>query len=219
MAIRAAPKPVPRRLNSARLHLDDVEEICGILKDPPASDWKTFFVVGDKECDTLEDLKDLGGRSRKFKINIEAPQRRRELIISEFSSDIDLFDYPADEKLRWSIYAKVDAIFKKRRLGVSGRAGYLLAICLCVGACVLPWHGAWRWFVRIPVAWLATVMVIKMFTQPSVVVLVYSHKAWSIKGLLDDEESRSKLVVATVTAVVTALITIGARMLYDRLAK
>jgi hypothetical protein len=216
MAIRALKKSVPRDLPEAILHLDDVEEICEVLKSPPEK-WEVSFVVDDKQCDGLDDLKELRTRTKSFKLNLSAGRRSRTLSISKFWTELEISDYPPDEPLRWSLYARVEAIFKKKRLGIKGRARHVLAISLCVAGIYASRHTPWAVsrFVALPLAGLVGVIIAKMLTLPSVVVLAYSHRAWSLRSFSEDEENRSKLIVA----VLAALITLAAKALYDWLTK
>jgi len=64
-------------LPPAHLYLEDIEEIFGAMVDhitrresPVPEEVKTRFVIGKRECDTIDDLKKLGGRSRRFAINV-----------------------------------------------------------------------------------------------------------------------------------------------------
>jgi hypothetical protein len=217
MAIRALQKSVPRDLPEAKLHLDDVEEICEILKSPPSA-WEANFVVDDKQCDGFEDLKELRKRTDSFRISLSAEHRSRTLSISKYRTELEIYDYPPDEQLRWSLYARVEAVFKRKRLGIKGRAGYLLAIfLLCAADAFFLKHLPWSWgkLITIPLAGLVGVIVGKMATQPSAVVLAYSHTTWSLRGFWENEENRSKLAIA----VVTALITLAAKAAFDRLTK
>jgi hypothetical protein len=70
-------------LPSATLYLDDVERIVEILKGSVPEDisqpgpygasanpaWASFrFIVGEDECDSVEDLREIGGVTHRFRI-------------------------------------------------------------------------------------------------------------------------------------------------------
>lgn len=82
MAIRPRYK-TNNRLPSATLYLDDVERIVEILKNSVPEDisrpgpdaasanprWASFrFIVGEDECDSVEDLREIGRVTRRFGI-------------------------------------------------------------------------------------------------------------------------------------------------------
>jgi hypothetical protein len=177
--------------------------------------WTTGFVVDDKECDSIADLSELRKRTTEFRVKVSAPQRSRELSISKFRSEVEIYDYPRDEQLSWSIYAKIESIFNKKRLGVKARTGYVLVILLFAGSYIPLRHFTWSGIVLIPMGLVAGMIFAKMWTLSSVVVLVPSHKAWTFKTFLENEENRSKIVVAAATA----LITLIAKAAYDWLTK
>lgn len=73
MAIRQVQKEP--ELPPAHLYLEDVEEIAAIMtaatkkERRSEDDVPVRFTIGDKECDSVDDLKKLGGRSHQFEIS------------------------------------------------------------------------------------------------------------------------------------------------------
>jgi hypothetical protein len=77
MAIKRKPKTAdPDELPAARLDLDDVRELANILTAPQEpsqtndNEWTVSYRVRDLECDNLEDLSQIGGRTRNFEITL-----------------------------------------------------------------------------------------------------------------------------------------------------
>src|SRR5579864_3641998 len=131
MTISSLRKSVPQNLPKAKLFLDDIREICDIMTNlsEPKDEWQLRFVAGEKVCDTWEDLKEIGGRTSDFSLKVSAPHRSRELEISRYDTRCYVFEYSdPDNAVAWSIYGKIRAVCEKRRLGLAGRAGYLLTI-------------------------------------------------------------------------------------------
>jgi hypothetical protein len=106
--IRSSPHELP----AAHLFLGDVEEIteivanlvgAGVNKPDPST---IKYSVGDRECDTVGDLKKIGGKTKKF--GIEAPTGF--LIVGSRNSFYTTFG--GEES--WTAYGKVRAIFDHR---------------------------------------------------------------------------------------------------------
>jgi len=75
MAIRQLKKQV--ELPPAHLYLEDIEEITGLLAADAKNKWhvpeehiRMGFTIGKKQCDSLEDLKTLGGTWREFEAEV-----------------------------------------------------------------------------------------------------------------------------------------------------
>jgi hypothetical protein len=77
-------------LPAAKLHLDEVREIVEILTAPESGTSSDGFVVKyrvrDLECDTLDDLGELGGRARQFEIHVSKGGRTSSLRLTSHRS-------------------------------------------------------------------------------------------------------------------------------------
>ena len=78
MAIKSLPQSIPSELPPAKLYLDDITEILQILTDSNPG-CQASFVAGKSKCDTLDDLRDLGGRTTHFVMNISSPGKHQTL--------------------------------------------------------------------------------------------------------------------------------------------
>src|SRR5216683_7860540 len=84
MALKTKEPEVPHDLPPARLYLNDIHEIVEIFraarnyeehmfsefKFAPDSRETISFECGNKTCDTFEELKKIGGTTRKFKVEV-----------------------------------------------------------------------------------------------------------------------------------------------------
>lgn len=220
MAIRSLPKPFPTELPRAKLYLDDIEEICELLKNPTAEsdDWRVRFVADDKVCDSVQDLQELGGRTKKFSINVSSFQKERSLDLGRYSSSLYIYDYSEskDAAVKWSIYGKVLAVFQKRKLGVTGMLLNALPALACVPAYILvrSSHSRWHYWVTLPIAFVTGILIAKAATPPKgIVVLEYSHKTPTLRRFL--EVHYSQIIIAIIAAILGALI----KAIIDRLSK
>jgi len=62
-------------LPPARLYLEDIAEIVGLMRKDAESVFKDSnpdvrFVVGNRECDSIADLESIGGSSRNFEVSV-----------------------------------------------------------------------------------------------------------------------------------------------------
>ena len=114
MAIQSFPQSIPSELPPAKLYLDDISEILQILTDSNA-DCQASFVAGKSKCDTLDDLRDLGGRTTHFVMNISSPGKHQTLELTPSATRIHIHEI-GDPLPAWSKYVNVAAIFEKRRL-------------------------------------------------------------------------------------------------------
>jgi hypothetical protein len=112
--IKPLPQSIPTRLPPAKLYLDDISEILQILTDSSA-DCQASFVAGKSKCDTLDDLKDLGGRATHFVMDISSFGKHQTLELTPSSTRIHIHEI-GDQLPAWSKYVNVAAIFEKRRL-------------------------------------------------------------------------------------------------------
>ena len=114
MAIQSLPQSIPSELPPAKLYLDDITEILQILTDSNPG-CQASFVAGKSKCDTLDDLRDLGGRTTHFVMNISSPGKHQTLELTPSSTRIHIHEI-GDPLPAWSKYVNVAAIFEKRRL-------------------------------------------------------------------------------------------------------
>ncbi len=114
MAIKPLPQSMPTKLPPAKLYLDDVTEILQILTDSNP-DCQASFVAGKSKCDTVDDLKDLGGRTTHFVMHISSPGKHQTLELTPSSTRIHIHEI-GDPLPAWSKYVNVAAIFEKRKL-------------------------------------------------------------------------------------------------------
>ena len=114
LAIKPFPDSIPSELPPAKLYLDDINEILQILTDS-SEDCQASFVVGKSKCDTLEDLKDLRGRTTRFVLNICSPGKHQTLELTPSATRIHIHEI-GDQLPAWAKYVNVAAIFEKRRL-------------------------------------------------------------------------------------------------------
>jgi hypothetical protein len=190
MAIRDQKQSPPRSLPAARLFLDGVEEASRILleaareykPDPSAGEEPsvTFFLRG-KECDTIEDLKQLGGATCEIKIVAGSRNSMwlNSLDISRFSSTWHVF---GSEGMQWRAYGTLLGLFEKNRIrwktALRLWVWYILSmlVLLLTGRLVAKGHPL-LWF-AILLIWLTswTLIVYKHKFQHSVVVLKYSYE-------------------------------------------
>ncbi len=212
MAIKPLPQSVPTDLPPAKLYLDDIREICDILKDS-TGDWSVRFVVGNRRCDTLDDLLELGGRTKKFAIDITAPNKSRNLDITPYSSRINVYDYGEGRSDEWSIYAKVAAVFENRKLKLKAASRAVEGWIFFGLAAVLFWVGMLRPFSRpinvhdapvlIGTTLLALVVGYYFVESHSVVYLRYSHEAGARRWF---DEHLSQIIMLIIGAVVGAVM-------------
>jgi len=71
---RITPVPDPDDFPPAKLYLDDVREIVNVLAPPagPGQEdqgWVLSYRVKDRTCDTLDELAQIGGKTRHIEIH------------------------------------------------------------------------------------------------------------------------------------------------------
>jgi hypothetical protein len=138
MSIKHIEK-VPENLPPGHLFLDDVEEITGILREcasPPIegksrNEEALTYAVGDKLCDSVDDLRKIGGRTTQLVIDYKVWQAVNEagennlyrmhdntvsIHLSRFHSG--LYQSGSSDSEKWVIYARIRAVFEKRRRSV-----------------------------------------------------------------------------------------------------
>jgi hypothetical protein len=114
LAIKPLPNAIPSKLPPAKLYLDDIDEILQILTDSSA-DCQASFIAGQSKCDTLDDLKDLRGRTTHFMMDISAAGKHQTLELTPSVTRIHIYEI-GDQLVAWSKYVNVAAIFERRKL-------------------------------------------------------------------------------------------------------
>jgi hypothetical protein len=232
MSIKTVEK-VPDDLPPAHLFLDDLEEITGILRDcaSPVIQGKSrneellSYVVGEKRCDTVDDLQRIGGRTTQFVIDYRVWQavdeagennvfrmrdRSVSIHLSRFHSGLDQSG-PSDSE-KWLIHARIRAIFEKRKrrvrwiiAGLGDWGGVLLGVLLGVGFnLVVPSHsshfrGSTALLLLGAYAVLVGYLLIGLFRH-SVIEFRYSHDGGRLRAAL------AQAWVPTVSAIIGALV-------------
>src|ERR1700737_3388462 len=114
LAIKPLPHSIPTELPPAKLYLDDISEILQILTDS-SPDCQASFVAGKSKCDTLDDLKDLRGRTTHFVMDISSAGKHQTLELTPAVTRIHVYEI-GDQLAAWSKYVNVAAIFERRKL-------------------------------------------------------------------------------------------------------
>ncbi len=114
MAIKPLPQSIPTALPPAKLYLDDIGDILRILTDSDMG-CQARLVAGTSKCDTLDDLKGLGGRTTHFVMDISSPGKHQTLELTPSATRIYIYE-TGDQLAAWSKYVNVAAIFEKRKL-------------------------------------------------------------------------------------------------------
>jgi len=212
MVIRPVEKSVPTNLPAARLYLDDISEICEVLGDSVSSDFTTRFTVDDSQvCETVEDLKMRGGRATQFEIMIASEGREFKVRIRDHGSELDVFD-PYDKSAAWTRYAKVSAIFQKRKNNPVLRCVLYFALWMLMYFYLNHWLSVWFPFaVSAGLTFVTAVLVGSVsgwYILPkifgSVVYMRYSHEAGTGRWL---DDHKSELIVGIVSAALGAIAT------------
>lgn len=115
MTIKPFPHSIPTELPPAKLYLDDITEIWQILTDSSPDECQASFVAGKSKCDTLDDLKELGGRTTHFVMDIASAGKHQTLELTPAATRIHIHEI-GDQLPAWSKYVNVAAIFERRRL-------------------------------------------------------------------------------------------------------
>jgi hypothetical protein len=114
VAIQPLPHTIPTKLPPAKLYLDDIVEILQILTDS-SDNCHVTFVAGKSKCDTLDDLKGLGGRTTHFVMDISSPGKHQTLELTPSATRIHVHEV-GDQLPAWSKWVNVAAIFERRKL-------------------------------------------------------------------------------------------------------
>jgi hypothetical protein len=138
MAITRVLRVPKVTLPAATLYLDDIEEIIGVLKaedgDPPILE----FVVDDQRCDSLDDLRKIGGQTANFTMDVHwrakftwyslrvEPRERASIFVSG----------PSVQRQAW-VTSQTKEIFD-RRSGWIERARWIIVALLFLLILALP---------------------------------------------------------------------------------
>lgn len=213
MAIRDLPQSIPSKLPPAKLYLDDISEILQILTDSNP-DCQASFVAGQSKCDTLDDLKELRGRTTHFVMNISSYQKHQTLELTTATTRIHI-DEIGDQLVAWSKYVNVAAIFEKRKLKLKS-AVYSVAPLLFAGLSLLALT-VWMFvphtvkplsiydFNRIAAGILLAAAVVYYFVSShSVVYLRYPQRV-GVRRWFDDH--KPEIIVGVIGLLVGAMAT------------
>ena len=213
MAIKPLPHSIPSTLPPAKLYLDDITEILQILTDS-SPDYQATFVAGRSKCDSLDDLKELRGRTTHFVMNISSPRRHQTLELTPSATRIHI-DEIGDQLVAWSKYVNVAAIFEKRKqrlksavrsVGSWTFAGLWLltsAIWMFVPHAAKP-ISIYELLRLATGVILAAAVVYYFVCSHSVVYFRYSHRVGVGRWL---EDHKPEIIVGVICALMGAIIT------------
>jgi hypothetical protein len=213
LAIKPLLQSIPTKLPPAKLYLDDIAEILQVLTDSSA-DCHVNFVAGKSKCDTLDDLKDLGGRTTHFLMDISSSGKHQTLDLTTSATRIHIYEI-GDQLVAWSKYVNVAAVFERRRLR-------LKSVVRSVGSWIFA--GLWLLIVAVwifvphaakPVSryelhYLATGVILAaavlyyFVSSHSVVYLRYPHKVGAGRWL---EDHKPEIIVGVMCALMGAIAT------------
>ena len=213
MAIRPLPQRIPTKLPPAKLYLDDINEILQILTDSSA-DCQASFVAGKSKCDTLDDLKELRGRTTHFVMNISSPGKHQILELTTSTTQIHVYEM-GDQLAAWSKYVKVAAIFERRRLklksAVRSAGSWILAGLwfLTIAAWMFGLHIAKPILIRellhlVTGIFLAATIVYYFVSSHSIVYLRYPHRVGAGRWL---EDHKPEIIVGVICALMGVIAT------------
>jgi hypothetical protein len=221
--------PQPRvRLPRAALYIDDLEEIIGSLRpeghdQPPVLE----FIVDDQRCDTIDDLRKIGGRTNSFEMNVKwnMPVIPDHLYLNSISRARIEVGGPVKHRV-WAM-EQVRAVFYRRR-GWLGK--YRMAATLVFALLFLVVFYFWilimdRYQVKAPIRYMIDVVIavpwgvgIGTFHTKSVRSVVVLQNYADHPGSWF-RRNREKIEVAAVTSLITAVITTIVAVLIHRLSK
>lgn len=127
MAIWTKEEHVPDELPPARLFLDDIKEVVGILRGSvetkninsqfPVEDLKVkvIFSTGGKECDEVEDLPKIAKRIRELRVSVFGKGSWPETSLRFHAWFGTFWDSPGLTKGQdWETFRKLESVFRKR---------------------------------------------------------------------------------------------------------
>jgi hypothetical protein len=213
LAIKPLPHSIPTALPPAKLYLDDIHEILQILTDSRL-DCQASFVAGKSKCDTLDDLKDLRGRTTHFVMDISSTGKHQTLELTPSLTRIHIYEL-GDQLAAWSKYVNVAAIFERRKLRLKSAirsvgwwilAGWwLLAVALWMFA---P-HPTKRFSIDelrhvATSVLLAAAIVYYFVSSHSIVYLRYPRRSGAGRWL---EDHKPEIIVGVICALTVAITT------------
>lgn len=208
------PPSVPAKLPLARLYLDDIVDISEILKGSD-QDAETSFIVDGRRSDTLDDLKELGGNPKQFTMGVELLSRRSsaQLVIEEFTNRLDIYG-SANEAERWVKYAKVEAVFKKRKLKF--RDAFWEWVIVILGWASLPAllfnsHRAGLKTLGYMLSVVVGLGAAPLLWRSGMVSLRYSHQAGAEKWL---DAHKNEVIIGITCAIIGAAATRFAELIW-----
>lgn len=215
MTIKPFSHSVPTKLPPAKLYLDDISEIVQILTDS-STDCQASFVAGKSKCDTLDDLKDLGGRATHFVMNISSPGKHQTLELTPSSTRIHIHEV-GDQLPAWSKYVNVAAIFQKRKLRLKSAiraAGWPIFAALwllTVAFWILVPHAlkplSIYEFPRVATGTVIAAAVVYYFvSSQSIVYLRYPHRAGAVRWLTEHKPEIIVGIICTLIGAITSRI-------------
>jgi hypothetical protein len=123
MATRTKELEVPREFPPARIYLDDLQEIIEIFREArqyekyersPESRETISFECGNKTCDTVDDLKKIGGTTWNFEVKVDNfPGCSHSLKMQRLTCW--WWSYGTSRDGQWATYRKLEALFKHRK--------------------------------------------------------------------------------------------------------
>jgi hypothetical protein len=213
MAIRPLPESLPSHLPPARLYLDDISELVEILSVGHAEP-KVTFTVGNRLCDTLEDLAQLGGRATEFQIEVRSKYSNSDVIMSRHRTAFLVFGLDKNEN--WSKYAKVLAVFEKRKLRFKAMLGSSLPSTLSGALTALVVTGltaaifakSVRWSLVCLALGLITLLLDRYFLRwHTVVEFRRSHEVGTSRWWREQKTSIILLAIGTLFGAIITIIT------------
>jgi len=198
MAIRqSAVRAVPTSFPPAHLFLDDVEQLTAILLSTVKRDnyghvtvQPKYIVGASTQCDSIEDLKSLGGRH-----DLEKQVSDTTLDINSHGASLYAYGMPADQ--RWALYGQLEAIFLHRSRPLKNsvealeRSSIVLLLIVWLLLCSVPLvvlailgkrPGTVYQILKFTYWVLLFISAYKFGFQHSVVELRYAHEAASWRG-------------------------------------
>jgi hypothetical protein len=237
MTISSREKEVPRRLPTARLYLDDIEEIQKIILkaaehrptrpeiDPTYHSIETTFCVTDRICTEIQDVPKMGKQTSSFEMNMNA----KDSFMAYFSVDnggTQWWTSGLTKADTWRAFHAIEAILERRRLWwhrfipVSSRflvaivASYVLIALLIAGSRLVamrisPTHRESIFLLLfIPLAILTMTLTWRVAHYPGTVILRFSWEQAERR-----EDRNTKIAIAGVSAFIAFLLGVASMAL------
>jgi hypothetical protein len=215
-----AVREIPQQLPPARLFLDDVDAITTILSEAQKGSGESvvpvkYKVKGKFICDTLSDLKKLGGAVTDFEVKVG----RNRWTLSRYYSGWDV--WTADPEITLATYAKLLRVFDNRKMmlntAVRDLPVWSIPLAIFTVMAVADLFGRWSVHHRqaplvfgILLSGIVTGLYL-LFLKHSVVELRYSHEDRSLYEAL---KASNPLAVAVVAAIAGAVVTVVIEQLF-----